>query len=705
MPYTWMAVHRGYKVFAAAYRDSPFQVLADGTQDLAALVGIFATNSVERYAIDYTKGYVSVASAMLSLLGLLGYVRALVKLCLGLDGCQNAGFDTRSLRPIFGIPDEDRLPSDAVHKVYYVERLRSAQHVTWKLAATRKHTVDSMPVLALAIPHSIDDVARIMISSCGLSTRTGNWFKKHAWYQIPATLTFMIALTCFIIIPVRGGLRNQGWTMFNATFGLFFTLSLCSIMWAIVYAQEQVPKGDIDWIQRVTGQRSYYQKSSLERKDNFAFTGSGYSYTMFDLKAVTGKTREAVRAASMVGAGLAIIGYLCQYVEVRQTTAKQAIVWLFIQAFLAVVRVAVWILNPSFDDFSMKKERTLTHIQMSEAQLVMLWYSHIHPTRHVHPNASSGTKNLHIHEIARRSQACPRGWYYQSIPEVLTVPKWVLRALHVAETNVHNLFSTALLLFKSRGVEWQDTFNKVAKAERYWDMPQWIFMLWVDAHSDHSILAQDHLTKGPRWKSYSCRVIQAADGSFSFIPYWTADCLRLKHDGTDDPLRNISPLHGRTPSGMCVFGDPGTDDYSIVTSCHGDEEDAAMPRSQSIRTGFEDFKKYKWLDLEALRREMIQHYNEMWEKLELIIHRARILNAKREEHERLQDLRPRSEGKLLRPYPRFGTFTSGHIPGIDGAISQYIESHPDTEPRSGRPEQACVAGSQPKDTLTVPTIE
>lgn len=89
----------------------------------------------------------------------------------------------------------------------------------------------------------------------------------------------------------------------------------------------------------------------------------------------------------------------------------------------------------------------------------------------------------------------------------------------------------------------------------------------------------------------------------------------------------------------------------------------------------------------------------MWEKLELIIHRARILNAKREEHERLQDLRPRSEGKLLRPYPRSGTLTSGHIPGIDGAFSQYIESHPDAEPRSGRPEKACVAGSQPKDNL------
>ena len=36
----------------SANRDNDFQVLADGTQDLAALVGLFATDGVERYTID-----------------------------------------------------------------------------------------------------------------------------------------------------------------------------------------------------------------------------------------------------------------------------------------------------------------------------------------------------------------------------------------------------------------------------------------------------------------------------------------------------------------------------------------------------------------------------------------------------------------------------------------------------------------------------
>ena len=75
-------------------RSSVFQVLADGTQDLAALIGIFATDSVERYAVDYSRGYLSVAMATCSLLGILGYVKALMKLAMGQKACEGAAFPT-----------------------------------------------------------------------------------------------------------------------------------------------------------------------------------------------------------------------------------------------------------------------------------------------------------------------------------------------------------------------------------------------------------------------------------------------------------------------------------------------------------------------------------------------------------------------------------------------------------------------------------
>jgi len=73
---------------------STFQALAAGTEDLAALVGLFATDSVERYAIDYSRGYLSVAMAHCSVLGILGYVRAIVKIAMGTAACEKAAFPT-----------------------------------------------------------------------------------------------------------------------------------------------------------------------------------------------------------------------------------------------------------------------------------------------------------------------------------------------------------------------------------------------------------------------------------------------------------------------------------------------------------------------------------------------------------------------------------------------------------------------------------
>ena len=61
-----------------AARDSSFQVIADGAQDIAALVGLFATDSVERRVFNFDRGYLAATVSNLSLLGMLGYVRLLV---------------------------------------------------------------------------------------------------------------------------------------------------------------------------------------------------------------------------------------------------------------------------------------------------------------------------------------------------------------------------------------------------------------------------------------------------------------------------------------------------------------------------------------------------------------------------------------------------------------------------------------------------
>ncbi|OBT68200.1 hypothetical protein VE03_02365 [Pseudogymnoascus sp. 23342-1-I1] len=82
--------------------DSTAQTIATGTQDLAALAGLFCTDSVESNALSMHQGYGTVVVSALSMLGLLGLVKSTIKISLGLERCRAAGFNLESLRGIFG---------------------------------------------------------------------------------------------------------------------------------------------------------------------------------------------------------------------------------------------------------------------------------------------------------------------------------------------------------------------------------------------------------------------------------------------------------------------------------------------------------------------------------------------------------------------------------------------------------------------------
>ena len=85
-----------------AEESSTAAILASGSQDLAALAGLFATEGVERNALAGHLGYGAVVSAGVSLLGILGLVKSSVKLSLGLERCRKSGFSIDSLRGFFG---------------------------------------------------------------------------------------------------------------------------------------------------------------------------------------------------------------------------------------------------------------------------------------------------------------------------------------------------------------------------------------------------------------------------------------------------------------------------------------------------------------------------------------------------------------------------------------------------------------------------
>ena len=308
---------------AGADRGSTFQVFADGTQDIAALVGIFATDSVEKYAIDYSKGYLATAVANLSLLGLLGYVRLLMKLALGAKGCRKAGFDMKALRPMFGVQDEEYVPTDAVHKVCYMRRNKSEGQVHWSIEKIIKHTEESFQLLKVD-PES--KAKNLEIASVWLYGPT------HV-FLLPLLSILCTALTCFPIVIFERPLRHhQPWTYYYATFGLFGSIMISTITWMWVHIQEQHPRGFSDWA--VVGKVdlnlalpisvpanakprkaliSRYEQlssktSSLELKDTFAFSRAGTGFRIYDVSAAERKFRFALKSSSFLLSGAILLG-------------------------------------------------------------------------------------------------------------------------------------------------------------------------------------------------------------------------------------------------------------------------------------------------------------------------------------------------------------------------------------------------------------
>ena len=299
---------------AGADRDSSFQVFADGTQDIAALVGIFATDSVEKYAIDYSKGYLATAVANLSLLGLLGYARLLVKLALGAEGCRKAGFDMKALRPMFGVQDEEYVPTDAVHEVFYMRRKKSEGQVHWRLVKKVKHTKESFHMLRLM---PLQDLKDLEIVSVWLTGPT------HV-FVLPLLSILCSALTCFPIMIFEPPLRHhQSWTYYYATLGLFCSIVISTMTWMWVHIQEQYPRGFSDWTvaglfeledpDRMNTNRLEYlqffsENSSLDLKDTFAFSHARTGFYIYNVSAVERKFRITLRISSFLLSGSILIG-------------------------------------------------------------------------------------------------------------------------------------------------------------------------------------------------------------------------------------------------------------------------------------------------------------------------------------------------------------------------------------------------------------
>ena len=290
-------------------KENNFNVLASGTQDLAALVGVFAADSVEPYAFNYSRGWLSPLGSTLSLLGLLGYLRGLVKLALGREGCLRAKFNIDAERTFFGYLDQDWLPPGALHQVTYLQRERHADHVVWSTHRRIKHTSESMPILRIALSGFASSDTNIVVNTCQLEYKIKHFRSGYGHFVVPLVSAIFVGVTTLAIIPLRTHPRKMSWSWYFATIGEFMSLFTSFMLWSWVYAQENLPHRRSDWADG-SSLDATRQRSSLEKRDYFAFVQKGHRFVTFDLRAIKGKKRWLVRMTSLATAVLGLFRYV-----------------------------------------------------------------------------------------------------------------------------------------------------------------------------------------------------------------------------------------------------------------------------------------------------------------------------------------------------------------------------------------------------------
>lgn len=326
-------------------RGNGFQVLADGTQDLAALVGLFATDGVERYTIDYTRGFLPPVTAPLSLLGLLGYVRGLLKVSLGIEFCERAGISTASLRSYAGVRRRDVAQSERIVEVHYLERTIAESSVQWKTVKTVPHTQESMPLIAGGGKRALRDRraynASFGIAMCSL-VRSGST-ARMAFATCILCLAFTTSLSSFMVALLAG---PWVWTRFFACLGLPLSSLVGGLPWCWVYIIEHLPFESCDWFRsdwkegtKLVAQSADDPGESLMRKNHFAYFARDDHFYIFDCRAVSILGLRTIRVSSFCATICITVAYICQYIELRSASAKQSGIWLGTQGMLAIARI------------------------------------------------------------------------------------------------------------------------------------------------------------------------------------------------------------------------------------------------------------------------------------------------------------------------------------------------------------------------------
>ena len=301
------------------------------------------------------------------------------------------------------------------------------------------------------------------------------------------------------------------------------------------------------------------------------------------------------------------ISYACQYIEVRRLSAIESGYWLLIQGALAVIRVAVWVWVPSWDDPRAIADGSQTRgvtrqwdYDLTETRLVVLWTS-------LHTESAGSLRYPYPSNPLRSGQ--------------LSIPNWALPAFSPCNQDPEQMFELARKLSRDT-IEWDESLQILRNAESFWDMPPDLFMAWVFAwpNSDASWV-DGHEAR------FSCRIIkdkryENGEQRLHFLPFWYHDKKFLNTD--DDGLGNwfgARVLGVPSNRNRCVFAAVRIPD--AYTYSRG-------PRQQKLVVGCDTpissqtSKTPANIIEESLVEKMFEAMDLMWKSLDPILNAVRI---------------------------------------------------------------------------------
>ena len=236
-------------------------------------------------------------------------------------------------------------------------------------------------------------------------------------------------------------------------------------------------------------------------------------------------------------------------------SARNSGIWLAAQGVLALIRMAIWIKDPAFDNHTFDETLDISRPNLTDIQLGLIW-------------------NARVKKVWQDKPAydpVPYPWYQRVLVENdcfdkhFSMPVWAAKALRDDTVHLHDLFAVAASIQAGLLDKEPEPLSIIHKAQHSWDMPGWLFMSWVWSHARPG---QSLPSPDLKLCSFSCRVILDEDGKCHVFPFWIT-CGRLS--AGDYTIR--------------MFGNLGSDKATLIHISGKVEDDsttdAATPEAES----------------------------------------------------------------------------------------------------------------------------